>query len=89
MTSHEYNINMQTVTHKGLTFGLLYSRAQINEVVSRLAGEINSYYSELKKDGEIDLVVVCVLKGAFMFFSDLIKHIQHPHRVEFVRCRSY
>jgi hypothetical protein len=41
---------MQTVTHKGLTFGLLYSKSQINEVVMRLAEEINSYYSQLKKD---------------------------------------
>jgi hypoxanthine-guanine phosphoribosyltransferase len=55
---------MQTVTHKGLTFGLLYSKSQINEVVMRLAEEINSYYSQLKKDQQIELVIVCVLKGA-------------------------
>lgn len=37
----------------------------------------------------MDLVVICVLKGAFMFFSDLVKKIEHSHTHEFVRCKSY
>ena len=35
------------------------------------------------------IVFVCVMKGGFMFFSDLIKHIKYPIEVDFIRCSSY
>ena len=35
------------------------------------------------------IVFVCIMKGGFMFFSDLIKHIQYPIEVDFVKCSSY
>ena len=35
------------------------------------------------------IVFVCVMKGGFMFFSDLVKHINYPIEVEFVKCKSY
>jgi hypoxanthine phosphoribosyltransferase len=36
-----------------------------------------------------DLVVICVLKGAFMFCSDLIKTINRPLKLEFISLSSY
>lgn len=36
-----------------------------------------------------DLVVICVLKGAFMFCSDLIKKINRPLKLEFISLSSY
>lgn len=36
-----------------------------------------------------DIVVICVLKGAFMFCSDLIKKIHLPVNLEFVSVSSY
>jgi hypoxanthine phosphoribosyltransferase len=81
---------MSTVSHLGLTFGLLYTREQIEKVIDNLSKEINEYYDNiLKKEGHLDLVVVCVLKGAFMLFSDLVKKINHKHSHEFIRCKSY
>jgi len=41
---------METVSHKGMVFRLLYSKAQINEVVLRLGVEINNHYSLLKEE---------------------------------------
>ncbi len=35
------------------------------------------------------VVLVCILNGAFMFFSDLVKQITVPIEVDFIRCRSY
>ena len=35
------------------------------------------------------IVFVCVLKGGFMFFSDLIKHVKYPIKIDFVKCKSY
>ncbi len=39
--------------------------------------------------GNEDLVVICVLKGAFMFCSDLIKKINLPIKLEFISLSSY
>lgn len=35
------------------------------------------------------LVAVCVLKGAFLFFADLVRHLDLDVSVEFVRLASY
>ena len=35
------------------------------------------------------IVFVCVLKGGFMFFSDLVKHIEYPIEVDFIKCSLY
>lgn len=39
-------------------------------------------------DGQ-ELVVICVLKGAFIFCSDLIKKINLPLKLEFISLSSY
>ncbi len=36
-----------------------------------------------------ELIVICVLKGAFMFCSDLIKKINLPLKLEFISLSSY
>jgi hypoxanthine phosphoribosyltransferase len=36
-----------------------------------------------------DLVIICVLKGAFIFCSDLIKKINRPLALEFISLSSY
>ena len=35
------------------------------------------------------IVFICVMKGGFMFFSDLIKRIKYPIEVDFIKCSSY
>jgi len=35
------------------------------------------------------VVLVCVLNGGFMFFSDLVKQITIPIEIDFIRCKSY
>lgn len=66
---------------------------QLNEVIpnsdivaalERLGRDISARYAA----GE-SVVAVCVLKGAFMFFSDLVRRIEAPLRLEFVRLASY
>lgn len=39
-------------------------------------------------DGQ-ELIVICVLKGAFMFCSDLVKEIDLPLKLEFLSVSSY
>lgn len=61
----------------------LISKEQITSIVSDLASRISGDY------GQKELVLVCVLKGAFMFLSDLVRHLPMPVQIDFVRLASY
>ncbi len=62
---------------------ILYSQDTITTQVKRLAAEINTDFA-----GE-DVLMVCVLKGSFLFFADLVREISIPVVVDFVRLASY
>ena len=49
----------------------LFSAEQIRREVERVAEEIDRMY------GDEPLVVLCVLKGAYAFFSDLVRHLKN------------
>lgn len=58
----------------------------VNEIQSRvreLAGKISSDY-----EGK-DLHVIAILKGAVMFFSDIVRSIRVPLTVDFITASSY
>ncbi|MCJ7641920.1 MAG: hypoxanthine phosphoribosyltransferase [Desulfobacterales bacterium] len=63
--------------------GPLLSQEQIASIVEDLADQISRDY------GQRDLVLVCILKGAFMFLSDLIRHLRVSVQIDFVRLASY
>jgi len=62
---------------------LLYSRETIAERVKDLADRISC-----DLEGR-DVVLVGVLKGAFIFLADLVRNLKIPHTVDFVRLASY
>jgi hypoxanthine phosphoribosyltransferase len=62
---------------------ILFSPLQIEERVKALAEDINLQYR-----GK-NLTIICVLKGAFMFFADLVRYITLHPRLDFVRIASY
>ena len=62
----------------------LLSESQIRSRVEELAQEINSAYA-----GTEMLVLIGVLKGSFIFLSDLARRLTIPHRVEFIAVSSY
>ena len=59
------------------------SEDQIADRVEQLARQITLDYAN------DEILIICVLKGAFMFCSDLIKKIQLPLQMDFVSCSSY
>jgi hypoxanthine phosphoribosyltransferase len=63
---------------------LLYTEAEIEARVSELAATISRDYRDT---GEI--VLIGVLKGAFIFLADLCRRLTVPHRVDFVALSSY
>jgi hypoxanthine phosphoribosyltransferase len=55
-----------------------------------IAVRVEALGKAITKDFEgQDIVVICVLKGAFMFCSDLIKKINLPLKLEFISLSSY
>ncbi|MBQ3640986.1 hypoxanthine phosphoribosyltransferase, partial [bacterium] len=62
---------------------ILFTEEQIQAKIKELAQQINEIY----KDEE--LYVVCILKGAVIFASDLIRHLNMPLKLEFIRISSY
>jgi hypoxanthine phosphoribosyltransferase len=62
---------------------VLISRQEIEVTVNRLAGEINNDYRDKHP------ILVAVLKGSFVFLADLIRRLDLPLEIEFVRLSSY
>ena len=62
---------------------LLFTRQEIEDTVNKLAVEIRKDYH-----GKYPLLIG-VLKGSFMFRADLIRLLDFPLEVEFIRLSSY
>ena len=61
----------------------LYTVEQIQTRVRELGDAISRDY-----EGK-DILVICLLRGAFMFTSDLVRHIRVPVIIDFVVASSY
>jgi hypoxanthine phosphoribosyltransferase len=62
---------------------ILFSRDKIQKRVREIASQISRDYTGC------DLVVIGILKGAFIFMADLVREISVPCKVDFVRVASY
>ena len=61
----------------------LISEARLQARIAELAGDIDAAYA-----GQ-PLSLVAVLKGAFVFAADLMRHIAAPTTIDFIRAASY
>lgn len=61
----------------------MLSAETIQNRIKELGRQISFDY-----DGQ-ELVVICVLKGAFIFASDLVRQLNLPVRIEFIGVASY
>ncbi len=61
----------------------LFSRKDIDDAVKKIARLIREDFDDER------LIFVCLLKGSFMFTSDLVRCIPNPSRVDFIRVSSY
>lgn len=64
--------------------GLLIDAARIEDRVAELASRISEDHA-----GNGELLILGVLKGAFVFLADLVRGLTVPHRVDFVTLSSY
>lgn len=64
---------------------VLVSESQISEMCDRIANEINRDYANSGRS----LVLICILKGSLMFASELMKRINLPLELDFMKVSSY
>jgi hypoxanthine phosphoribosyltransferase len=64
--------------------GVIISREEIKARVAGLAWEIEADYSDVER-----IILVGILKGAFIFLADLARELKIPHIVDFMAVSSY
>ena len=62
---------------------VLISKEQLDEIVSRMAAQISEDYKDK------NLLLLCILKGSVVFFSDLMRKITLPMQIDFMKVTSY
>ena len=67
---------------------VLLDEAAIDARVKKLAGRISEHYRDVEY-GDDGLVLVGVLKGAFVFLADVARRLTVPHHVDFIALSSY
>ena len=62
---------------------ILLTKEQIDEKVKSLAKEIKGAYKDKNP------LILCILKGSFIFTSDLVRALDFPCEVDFMQVSSY
>ncbi|MFQ5436091.1 MAG: hypoxanthine phosphoribosyltransferase, partial [Anaerolineae bacterium] len=63
---------------------VLIGEATLQARVAELGREISRDYADCE-----DLLLICVLKGGYMFLSDLSRALKRPHELDFMGVSSY
>ena len=64
---------------------VLIDEATLEKTVSRIAAQIDRDYAAPDKK----LVLLCILKGSVVFMGDLMKHVNVPVEIDFMKVSSY
>ena len=73
----------ETVICNGSLFRLYISREKLQKRIEEIAGQINRDYADKKP------IFIGILNGAFIFLSDLMRHVTIPCEVDFFKLSSY
>lgn len=63
---------------------ILIDEPTLHRRVAELGSQLSTDY-----DGTDDLLLICILKGGIMFLSDLTRHLDVPHEIDFLAVSSY
>ncbi len=62
---------------------ILFTQQEVKQTIARLASEIKKDYKDKHP------LLICILKGSFVFMADLIRQLNMPLEVDFVKLSSY
>lgn len=69
----------------GKVFEKYISAAEIADICTRLASELNEAYLSHQEE----VVLISILDGSFIFMADLVRKLDFPHKIHFVKLKSY
>ena len=75
--------NPETVTCNGETFSIYLTRQELEARIAELGDELSSMY-----EGK-NPIFIGVLNGAYIFLSDLMRQVDIPCEVDFLKLSSY
>jgi len=64
---------------------ILVTEEEVKRIVKRLGAEITACYEQR----DVDLLVIGLLRGSFVFMADLVREIKLPLMVDFMALSSY
>lgn len=64
---------------------ILVSERELDEICTEISNKIKKDYQDSNKK----LVLICILKGSLMFTTELMKRIDLPLEIEFMKVSSY
>lgn len=76
-----------TVKLKDKHFEQYISKYELQSIIDRIANEINHNYKHITCDNP--LIIIAVLNGSFMFLADLVKGLNIPCEIHFIKLSSY
>lgn len=75
--------NPETIQCNGETFSAYIKQEELDKKVAELGEQINRDYKGKRP------IFIGVLNGAYIFLSDLMRHVQEPCEVDFLKLSSY
>jgi hypoxanthine phosphoribosyltransferase len=63
---------------------VLIDEATLQARIQEIADHIDSDYNDIE-----DFLLICVLKGGYMFLADLSRALKRPHEIDFMGISSY
>ncbi len=63
---------------------ILIDETTLQRRIAEMGEELNALYT----DSDVP-ILVCILKGAFLFLADLVRHLRFRHEIDFMVVSSY
>lgn len=67
---------------------VIYSQEKIQNKIHEIGLKINTDYKKLVSQEE-PLIILCVLRGGFIFCADLVRTLNLPIKIDFITLSSY
>lgn len=79
---------LETIEIQEKFFTQYIGKYEINSILQDLSRQINNKYKDIASKND-PLIIIGILNGSFMFLTDLVKLLDIPCEIEFVKVSSY